>query len=303
MQPHGAAGGAPFQRVAIFIDGWNFRYATYESFGLRVDYTKLLRHFSESAILVRAYFYTGEWEDSAISRYVRLSNSPDPVTKQREMEQQRDGERAFWRFLNRNGYRVVRKPVRVMSPDEEDPDRPPRMKADLDLELAIDMLTLADRVDRIILVSGDGDFVPLVDAVAKRGVRVAVVSTQAEEAFRNARYRASDELLDAADEFIPIEAIRRFIEREARSYSGIRRDNREGGEEGGPGPRREGRDYGEQQPSFRRDPRDYGDPPFRRERDHTDRQPPFRRDTARDLGLPLEDPAEEAQPGPQAGES
>jgi uncharacterized LabA/DUF88 family protein len=299
MQSHGPAGGAPFQRVAIFIDGWNFRYATYESFGLRVDYTKLLRHFSESAILVRAYFYTGEWEDSAISRYVRLSNTPDPVTKQREMEQQRDGERAFWRFLNRNGYRVVRKPVRVMSPDEEDPDRPPRMKADLDLELAIDMLTLADRVDRIILVSGDGDFVPLVDAVAKRGVRVAVVSTQAEEAFRNARYRASDELLDAADEFIPIEAIRRFIEREARSYSGVRRDHREGGEEQGHGPRR---DSGEQQPPFRRDPRDYGDPPFRRDRDYGERQP-FRRDTPRDLGLPLEDPAEEAQPDPAPGES
>lgn len=302
MQHHGGAGGAPHQRVAIFIDGWNFRYATYESFGLRVDYTKLLRHFSENAILVRAYFYTGEWEDSAISRYVRLSNTPDPQTKQREMEQQRDGERAFWRFLNRNGYRVVRKPVRVMSPDEEDPDRPPRMKADLDLELAIDMLTLADRVDRIILVSGDGDFVPLVDAVAKRGVRVAVVSTQAEEAFRNARYRASDELLDAADEFIPIEAIRKYIEREARSYSGMRREPREG-DEGGSGPRREGRDYGDQQPSFRRDPRDYGDPAFRRERDWGDRQPPFRRDsppTPRELGLPVDDPAEEAR---DSGES
>ncbi|HEV2147202.1 MAG TPA: NYN domain-containing protein, partial [Longimicrobiaceae bacterium] len=223
-QQQGPAGGAPYQRVAVFIDGWNFRYATYESFGLRVDYSKLLRYFSEGAILVRAYFYTGEWEDSAIARYVRLTNTPDPQTKQREMEQQRDGERAFWRFLNRNGYRVVRKPVRVMSPDEEDPDRPPRMKADLDLELAIDMLTLADKVDRIVLVSGDGDFVPLVDAVAERGVRVAVVSTQAEEAFRNARYRASDELLDAADEFIPIESIRRYIEREARSYSGIRRE-------------------------------------------------------------------------------
>jgi hypothetical protein len=177
------------------------------------------------------------------------------------------------------------------------------MKADLDLELAIDMLTLADRVDRIILVSGDGDFVPLVDAVAKRGVRVAVVSTQAEEAFRNARYRASDELLDAADEFIPIEAIRRFIERESRSYSGVRRDSREGAEEGGTGPRREGRDYGEHQPAFRRDPRDYGDPPFRRERDYGERQQPFRRDTARDLGLPLEDPAEEARPDPAPGES
>lgn len=208
--------GAPQQRVAIFIDGWNFRYATYESFNLRVDYNKLLRHFAEGSILVRAYFYTGEWDDSAISRYARMTSPDDPYTKQREMEQQRDGERAFWRFLNRNGYRVVRKPVRVMTPEEGEA---PVVKADLDMELAIDMLSLADRCDYIILVSGDRDFVPLVDAVGKRGVRVAVVSTQAEEAFRNARYRASDDLLDAADEFIPIESIRRHIEREHRPYS------------------------------------------------------------------------------------
>ncbi|MBV9773730.1 MAG: NYN domain-containing protein [Gemmatimonadetes bacterium] len=257
---HGPAGVAPYQRVAIFIDGWNFRYATYESFGLRVDYTKLLRYFSESAILVRAYFYTGEWDDSAISRYVRLSNPADPQTKQREMEQQRDGERAFWRFLNRNGYRVVRKPVRVVRAEEEDVG----IKADLDLELAIDMLTLADRVDRIILVSGDGDFVPLVDAVAKRGVRVAVVSTQSEEAFRNARYRASDDLLDAADEFISIESIRRYIERDRPAYSGIRRDPRESADDN---------------PPYRREPREFTDqPPFRRDprpiEDRGDRMPP-----------------------------
>lgn len=275
MQHHAPAGAAAYQRVAIFIDGWNFRYATYESFGLRVDYTKLLRHFSENAILVRAYFYTGEWDDSAISRYVRLTNTADPQAKQREMEQQRDGERAFWRFLNRNGYRVVRKAVRVMTPEE---DEGPRMKADLDLELAIDMLTLAEKVDRIILVSGDGDFVPLVDAVAERGVRVAVVSTQAEEAFRNARYRASDDLLDAADEFIPIESIRKFIEREPRSYSGIRRDHsREGGDD--------------QHGGYRRDPREYG----------YDRQPPFRREPPRDLGLPRDVEEDEEQPGASPG--
>lgn len=263
MHNQAPVGIAPHQRVAIFIDGWNFRYATYESFGLRVDYTKLLRYFSDSAILVRAYFYTGEWDDSAISRYVRLSNPADPQLKQREMEQQRDGERAFWRFLNRNGFRVVRKPVRIVRADEEDVG----IKADLDLELAIDMLTLADRVDRIILVSGDGDFVPLVDAVAKRGVRVAVVSTQSEEAFRNARYRASDDLLDAADEFISIESIRRFIERDRPAYSPMRRDLREAADDNPPY-RREPREFTDQPPFRRehREPRDFGDqPPFRRE--------------------------------------
>lgn len=265
--------GAPHQRVAVFIDGWNFRYATYESFGLRVDYTKLLRYFAENTVLVRAYFYTGEWDDSAISRYARITSPDDPLTKQREMEQQRDGERAFWRFLNRNGYRVVRKPVRVMTPDEEGT---PKMKADLDLEIAIDMLTLAEKCDRIVLVSGDGDFAPLVDAVAKRGVRVAVVSTQADEAFRNARYRASDDLLDAADEFIPIESIRKFIEREQRAYPGNRRDLRDG-DDGPSGYRRESRDYGDN-PPFRRDPREYGQ----------DRSAPPRRLDPRELGLPAD---------------
>lgn len=272
MSPH------PPQRVAIFIDGWNFRYATYESFGLRVDYTKLLRYLADGAILVRAYFYTGEWDDGAIARYARLTSAADPLTKQREMETQRDGERAFWRFLNRNGYRVVRKAVRVMTPEEGEN---PQVKADLDLEMAIDMLTLAERCDRIILVSGDGDFVPLVDAVAKRGVRVAVLSTQAEDAFRNARYRASDDLLDAADEFIPIEGIRKFIEREHRPYPGARR---EGGDDQPSGFRREPRGYGDQAP-FRREPREYG----------YDRAAPPRRIDPRELGLPVVDGEEDLQ--------
>jgi len=258
---HHGPTGSPSQRVAIFIDGWNFRYATYESFGLRVDYTKLLRHLSEGSVLVRAYFYTGEWDDSAISRYARMTSPDDPVTKQREMETQRDGERAFWRFLNRNGYRVVRKPVRVMTPEEGEN---PIVKADLDMELAIDMLTLAERCDRVVLVSGDRDFVPLVDAVAKRGVRVAVVSTQAEEAFRNARFRASDDLLDAADEFIPIEGIRKFIERESRPYPGQRRDYRDTGDA----------------PSFRREaqvpPRHLGLPADVEDEEDDDPPPPRR---------------------------
>ena len=56
--------------------------------------------------------------------------------------------------------------------------------------------------------------VPLVHAVGSRGVRVVVVSTQHPDAFTSANYRASDDLLDAADEFVSIESIRRFIRRE-----------------------------------------------------------------------------------------
>jgi uncharacterized LabA/DUF88 family protein len=203
-------GVMPVERIAIFIDGTNFKYATYDAFGIRVDFAKLLAFFSKNAILLRAYYYTGEWDDSAITQFLRLTEPPDPAAKRLEMERQRDGDRKFWRFLDRNGFRVVRKSVRVFRDGQGDI----RVKADLDLELAIDMLTLAERCEKQILVSGDGDFVPLVHAVAARGVRVSVVSTQSEEAYRSAHYRASDDLLDAADEFLSIESIRAEIERE-----------------------------------------------------------------------------------------
>jgi uncharacterized LabA/DUF88 family protein len=203
-------GVVPVERIAIFIDGTNFKHATFDAFAMRVDFSRLLEYFSRSAILLRAYYYTGEWDDWAITQFLRLSEPADPVAERQEMERQRDGDRKFWRFLDRNGFRVVRKPVRVLRDAQGDV----RVKADLDLELAIDMLTLAERCEKQILISGDGDFVPLVHAVAARGVRVAVVSTQSEEAYRSAHYRASDDLLDAADEFVSIESIRADIERD-----------------------------------------------------------------------------------------
>jgi uncharacterized LabA/DUF88 family protein len=209
MREKDAAQTAPFERIAIFIDGLNFSKATYEGLGLRVDYTKLLTYFSQRALLLRAYYYTGEWDDGGIAHYIRLSSPPDEAAKKKEMEEQRDGDRKFWRFLDRNGFRVVRKRVKVF----RDPSGEIKVKADLDLELAIDMLTLADRCDKQVLISGDGDFVPIVHAVGARGVRVVVVSTQDEGAYKRAYYRASDDLLDAADEFISIESIRKFIER------------------------------------------------------------------------------------------
>lgn len=200
----------PFERLAIFIDGSNFRHATFNAFGMRVDYSRLLRYFSRDAFLIRAYYYTGEWDDAAISYYLRHVNPADPAAVRADLERQRDADRRFWRFLDRSGFRVVRKPVRVFRDAQGDV----RVKADLDLELAIDMLTLAEKCDTQVLVSGDGDFVPLVNAVAARAVRVVVLSTQAEEAFQNAHYRASDDLLDAADEFLSIESVRPHIERD-----------------------------------------------------------------------------------------
>ncbi len=198
------------ERVAVFVDGHNFRYATYYGLNLRVDFVKLLHWLTHGCFLIRAYYYTGEWDDDGIEAYVRLLGLPEEVreAKHQELLAQRDDDRRFLRFLNRNGYHVVTKPVRVY----RDAQGEIHVKANLDIELAIDMLSLADRCDKQILLSGDGDFAPLVKAVASRGVRVVVVSTQHEDAARRG-YRASDLLIDAADEFVRIEDIREFIER------------------------------------------------------------------------------------------
>lgn len=205
-------GIVPFERLAIFIDGWNFKYATYDSFGMQVDFTRLLDYFRQNAILLRAYYYTGEWDANAIDWYLRLTQPADVTARKQELEEQARGQRSFWRFLDRNGFKVVRKPVRI----QRTSDGRISPKADLDLELAIDMLSLAEKCEKQILVSGDGDFVPLVEAVQSRGVRVVVVTTQAAEAWQKAHYKAADELLDAADEIILVENLRGFIEREVR---------------------------------------------------------------------------------------
>ncbi|MBP8620075.1 MAG: NYN domain-containing protein [Firmicutes bacterium] len=186
----------PMTRLAVFIDGWNFKYATYDAFGIQVDFVKLLDYLTRRGILIRAYYYTGEWTTDSIDQYVKLSTQSDLHTLKEDLEGQRRRSQSFYRFLNRNGYMVVRKPLKVFAGGA--------IKADLDLELAIDMLSLVSRCDKYILCSGDGDFVPLVRAVAQRGVRIQVLSTQHPEAYTRCNYKAADELVDAADEFIEL---------------------------------------------------------------------------------------------------
>jgi uncharacterized LabA/DUF88 family protein len=198
-------------KTAIFIDAYNFQKLSYDAFGVRVDFAKLARHLAGDNFLVRTYYYTGEFNDESIEQFVRLSSSSGNPEQQRAMMQKRrSSQNRFLRFLSRNGFKVVSKTARVYRDfDSEEV----RVKADLDLELAIDMLTLSDHLDEAILVSGDGDFVPLVHAVAAKGVRVVVVSSQSVQAMSRG-YRASDLLLDAADAFVAFESLIEYIARD-----------------------------------------------------------------------------------------
>lgn len=199
----------PLKR-AIFIDGRNFKYATYDALGLRVDFEKLLDVLSEGRYLIRAYYYSGVWTEDAIRAYARLKKSSDPDKVYHEYMERREKDLSFLRFLNRSGYRVVTKPIKVY---KDYFTGEVQFKADLDIEIVLDMLKLSPHCDEVVLVSGDGDFVPVLEDLSDKGIRTIVVTTVSERAVE-AGYKASEELIDAADRFIEIEDIRDLIERE-----------------------------------------------------------------------------------------
>lgn len=205
-----AVGVMPFERLAIFIDGANFKYSC-DGLGASVDMIEMLNYLSKNALLIRAYYYAGEWTNDTIEAFLEVErhrgkSEEDLKVKREELLRTQQEQFGFRRMLSRNGYMVRTKPIRVYAGG--------RMKADLDLELAIDMMTLADRCDRQILASGDGDFVPLVHAVTIKGVRVDVLSTLVREVDgRQVKATASGDLLDAADGFIELNEVWRNFQR------------------------------------------------------------------------------------------
>jgi hypothetical protein len=61
-----------FERLAIFIDGWNFAKATYEGLGIRVDFKSLLTTLTAGRTLLRAHYYIGEWTEEGYAQLQTL---------------------------------------------------------------------------------------------------------------------------------------------------------------------------------------------------------------------------------------
>ena len=137
------------ERIALFIDGANF-YAAARALGFDIDYKRLLEYFRDRGRFVRALYYTALVEDQEYS----------PI-------------RPLVDWLDYNGFTMVTKPTKEFT----DSLGRRKIKGDMDIELAIDMLEMAPHLDHVILFSGDGDFRRLVEVVQRKGVRVSVVST------------------------------------------------------------------------------------------------------------------------------
>ncbi|MBP2152290.1 NYN domain-containing protein [Xanthobacter autotrophicus DSM 597] len=137
------------EKIALLIDGANLYSAT-KALGFDIDYKRLLKEFQSRGYLLRAFYYTTLIEDQEYSSIRPLLD-----------------------WLDYNGYSVVTKLAREFT----DAQGRRRVRGNMDIEIAVDAMELAEHVDHIVLFSGDGDFRSLVEALQRKGVRVSVVST------------------------------------------------------------------------------------------------------------------------------
>jgi uncharacterized LabA/DUF88 family protein len=164
----------PNERVALFIDGANL-YSASRNLGFDVDYRNLLEYFKKRTRVIRAYYYSAVLETEEYSPLKPLTD-----------------------WLAYNGYALVTKPAKEFT----DAAGRRRVKGNMDIEIAVDMLELADKLDHVVLFSGDSDFRRLVEAVQRKGVRVSVVSS-----VRTSPPMVADELRRQADNFLELAEI------------------------------------------------------------------------------------------------
>jgi uncharacterized LabA/DUF88 family protein len=172
----------PQERVGLFIDGSNL-YAAARALGFDIDYKRLLDLFAARGRLIRAFYYTALMEDQEYS----------PI-------------RPLVDWLDYNGYTMVTKPTKEFT----DAAGRRKIKGNMDIELAIDVMEMAPYLDHVVLFSGDGDFRRLVEAVQRKGLRVTVVST-----VRSQPPMVADELRRQADIFVELQDLEQHIARTA----------------------------------------------------------------------------------------
>ena len=177
----------PQESIAIFIDGPNL-YSSARALGFDIDYKRLLELFGSQGRLVRAFYYTALVDDQEYSSLRPLVD-----------------------WLDYNGYTMVTKPAKEFT----DAMGHRRIKGNMDIEIAVDMMEMGKKVDHIVLFSGDGDFRRLIEAVQREGVRVCVVST-----LRTSPPMVADELRRQADVFIELQDLAPQVARAPRETEG-----------------------------------------------------------------------------------
>lgn len=168
---------APVTRVSIFIDGNNMFYAQQKN-GWFFDPRRVLEYFAKSqpnVELINAFWYTG------------IKDSHD--------------QRAFRDALISLGFTVRTKFLKEYRDDDSGRYS---QKANLDIEIVIDMFNTVEQYNKIVLFSGDGDFERAVELLRSKNTLITVVSTEG---------MIARELRNATDRYIDLNEIRPHIEK------------------------------------------------------------------------------------------
>ncbi|MDX0178361.1 NYN domain-containing protein [Sinorhizobium meliloti] len=181
------------EKIALLIDGVNL-FAASKALGFNIDYRKLLEAFRKRAYLLRANYYAALVE----------GQEPSSI-------------RPLIAWLDYNGYRVVTKPVREFT----DSLGRRKVEGNMDVELAIDAIELAETADHLVIFSGDGNFTSLVAALQRKGRKVSVVSSMSTRP-----PMISDALRREADHFIDLVKLRAEISRETPERASNGSENR-----------------------------------------------------------------------------
>ncbi len=168
----------PNEKIALFIDGANL-YSAAKALQVDIDYKRLLALFRQKGHLVRALYYTALVEDQEYSSIRPLID-----------------------WLDYNGYTMVTKPTKEYT----DSLGRRKLKGNMDIELSVDAMRLAESLDHIVLFSGDGDFRSLVAALQQKGKRVSVIST-----LQTQPPMVADELRRQSDQFIDLADLEQLI--------------------------------------------------------------------------------------------
>ncbi|NJL02727.1 MAG: NYN domain-containing protein [Spirulinaceae cyanobacterium SM2_1_0] len=164
-------------RLSIFVDGNNMFYAQQKN-GWFFDPRRVLEYFRESAStkLVNAFWYTG------------LKDPQD--------------QRGFRDALISLGYTVRYK---ILKEYYDDTSGRYSQKANLDIEIVVDMFNTCEQYNRVILFSGDGDFERAIELLRSKNTHITVVSTEG---------MIARELRNATDCYIDLNSIREHIEKQ-----------------------------------------------------------------------------------------
>ena len=168
------------ERIALFIDGSNLHGAA-KALGFEIDYKLLRQEFMRRGKLLRAFYYTTLLENDEFSPLRPLVD-----------------------WLEYNGFSTITKLAKQFT----DAQGRLKVKGSMDIELAVDAMEIAHRVDHIVLFSGDGGFRPLLESLQRKGVRVSVVSTT-----RSQPPMIADDLRRQADNFIELDDLREVFGR------------------------------------------------------------------------------------------